>query len=104
MLKKALRVEYAHPGQEFVLAQLAALPDPLTVADIAEHARVAPKTVRNWLDEKWLVGFKLPGGRNHRKGTGEWRVHKTAYAIFIERRMNTYERAPGEQAQKGIQY
>jgi excisionase family DNA binding protein len=49
----------------------------LTTAEVAERLRVSPKTVRAWLEQGELRGFKLPGG--------EWRIWPAALGELLQR-------------------
>ena len=48
----------------------------LTVEEVAEKLSVAPNTVRRWLRNKWVAGFKLRGG--------PWRVPTSELRRFVE--------------------
>lgn len=51
--------------------------DPsLTVAKVAELFSVRPYTVREWLKNGTLKGYKIPGGH--------WRVKKSAVQEFAQ--------------------
>jgi excisionase family DNA binding protein len=53
------------------------LPGDLTVYEVAEHFRRAPSTIRGWLYQGNLRGYKLNGR--------DWRVPRSAIAEFEQR-------------------
>ena len=56
----------------------------MSVRDVADHADVCETTVRRWLNDRLLIGWKLPGRK------GEWRIRRSSYEHFIAQHLNTY--------------
>ena len=48
------------------------LPELLTVAEVAELFKVAPKRVREWIDDGHLLAIRTPGGPR-----AEYRIRKS---------------------------
>ena len=49
----------------------------LTVSEVAELLKVRPETVRIWLQDGKLTGFKLPGG--------DWRTTRADLELMLAR-------------------
>jgi excisionase family DNA binding protein len=49
----------------------------LTVLEVAQHLRVHPETVRDWLRQKKLKGFR-PGGTK-----SGWRIRESEIERFV---------------------
>jgi hypothetical protein len=56
----------------------------MSVADVARAARVAEKTVRNWLTEKWLIGYcPVAGTRMAEQVSGAFKKSVTPTSSIV---------------------